>query len=217
MRSPSGSGARPTSTRRRYGPGARRPAGLRPPARGALPADLVEDYLAERGAADIPMLGGLSRANWLTRRPALRERFTAQLSWRNGPAEPLAVVYGPCPCCGGPTAALPGQPPSPCRTAPARLRRRPGSGRSQRRPAATRVRASLSGGGPVAGPGVGCPAGVVSVAARAARTARGRASIPVRCMPGRVRAITPGSRWPAAPVRRSTSDSAQVAATRPGT
>ena len=85
-----------------------------PPARGALPADLVEDYLAERGAADIPMPGGLSRADWLTQRPALREPFTAQLGWRNGPAEPLTVVYGPCPRCGGPTSALPGQSLPPC-------------------------------------------------------------------------------------------------------
>ena len=91
-----------------------------PPARGALPADLVEDYLAERGAADIPMPGGLSRADWLTRRPALREPFTAQLGWRNGPAEPLTVVYGPCPRCGGPTSALRGSPCRPAWTAPAR-------------------------------------------------------------------------------------------------
>ena len=85
-----------------------------PPARGALPAELVGDYLAERGAADIPMPGGLSRADWLTQRPALREPFTAQLGWRNGPAEPLTVVYGPCPRCGGPTSALPGQSLPPC-------------------------------------------------------------------------------------------------------
>ena len=161
-----------------------------PPARGALPADLVEDYLAERGAVDIPMPGGLSRADWLTRRPALREPFTAQLGWRNGPAEPLTVVYGPCRradlrATGAVPAALPGlrqpasgdghpgAPDSPGGTAagsgrpPGRTgqrgrerRRRSGAGRSQRqRPAAPRVRAPLSGGGPVAGPGVGCPAG----------------------------------------------------------
>jgi hypothetical protein len=80
-----------------------------PPARGALPAELVEDYLAERGAADIPMPGGLSRADWLTQRRTLREPFTAQLGWRSGPAEPLTVVYGPCPRCGRPTSALPGE------------------------------------------------------------------------------------------------------------
>jgi Bifunctional DNA primase/polymerase, N-terminal/SNF2-related domain len=85
-----------------------------PPARGALPADLVNDYLAERGAADIPMPGGLSRADWLTRRPALRETSTVQLGWRNGPTEPLTVVYGPCPRRGGPTSAPPGQPLPPC-------------------------------------------------------------------------------------------------------
>ena len=151
----------------------------------ALPAELVGDYLAERGAADIPMPGGLSRADWLTRRPALREPFTAQLGWRNGPAEPLTVVYGPCPRCGGPTspAALPGlRQPAPATAArwpldllrqrPAAAgpatpgRARPGTAttirrrRKQRqRPAAARVRAPLSGGGPVAGPGVGRPAG----------------------------------------------------------
>ncbi len=85
-----------------------------PPTRGALPTDLVEDYLAERGAAEIPMPGGLSHADRLTRRPALREPFTAQLGWRNGPTEPLTVVYGPCPRCDGPTSALPGQSQSPC-------------------------------------------------------------------------------------------------------
>ena len=86
-----------------------------PPARGALPAELVGDYLAERGAADIPMPGGQTRADWLAQRPALREPFTAQLGWRNGSAEPpLTVVYGPCPRCGGPTSALPGQSLPPC-------------------------------------------------------------------------------------------------------
>jgi Bifunctional DNA primase/polymerase, N-terminal/SNF2-related domain/YspA, cpYpsA-related SLOG family len=85
-----------------------------PPARGALPAELVGDYLAERGAADIPMPGGLPRADWLTRRPGPPEPFTAQLGWRNGPAEPLTVVYGPCSRCGGPTSALPGQSLPPC-------------------------------------------------------------------------------------------------------
>ena len=91
-----------------------------PPARGALPADLVGDYLAERGAADIPMPGGLSRADWLTRRPALREPFTAQLGWRNGPAEPLSVVYGPCPRCGEWPQRYRGSPCHPAWTAPAR-------------------------------------------------------------------------------------------------
>ena len=49
-------------------------------------------------------------------RPAstLREPFTAQLGWRNGPTEPLTVVYGPCPRCGGPTSALPGESLPPC-------------------------------------------------------------------------------------------------------
>ena len=63
----------------------------------------------------------------------------------------------------------------------------------------------------------GVPGRAVNAAARAARTARGRASIPARCMPGQARAITPGSRWPAAAMPRSTSDSAPAAATRPGT
>jgi hypothetical protein len=85
-----------------------------PPARSAFPADLVNDYLTERGAADIPMPGGLSRAGWLTQRPALREPFTVQLGWRNGPAGPFTVVYDPCPRCGGPTSALPGQSLPPC-------------------------------------------------------------------------------------------------------
>ena len=91
-----------------------------PPARAALPAELVADYLAERGAADIPMPGGLSRADWLAQRPALREPFTAQLGWRNGATEPLTVVYGPCPRCGGPTSALPGESRRPASTARAR-------------------------------------------------------------------------------------------------
>ena len=85
-----------------------------PPARGALPAELVGDYLADHGAADIPLPGGLSRADWLTQRPALHEPFTAQLGWRNGPTEPLTVVYGPCPRCGAPTSTLPGQSLPPC-------------------------------------------------------------------------------------------------------
>lgn len=85
-----------------------------PPARGALPAELVGDYLAERGAADIPMPGGQTYTGWLVQRPTLREPFTAQLGWRNGPAEPFTVVYGPCPRCGGPTSALPGQSLPPC-------------------------------------------------------------------------------------------------------
>ena len=85
-----------------------------PSARGALPAELVGDYLAERGAADIPMPGGLSGADLLTQRPTLRQPFTAQLGWRNGPAEPLTVAYGPCPRCGGPTSALPGESLPPC-------------------------------------------------------------------------------------------------------
>ena len=70
------------------------------------------------------MPGGLSRADWLTRRPALREPFTAQLGWRNGPAEPLTVVYGPCPRCGGPTSALPGQSLPPCLDCASQPRRR---------------------------------------------------------------------------------------------
>jgi Bifunctional DNA primase/polymerase, N-terminal/SNF2-related domain/YspA, cpYpsA-related SLOG family len=85
-----------------------------PPARGTLPAELVGDYLAERGAADIPMPGGSSRADWLAQRPMLREPFTARLGWRNGPTEPFTVVYGPCPRCGGPTSAPPGESLPPC-------------------------------------------------------------------------------------------------------
>jgi hypothetical protein len=80
-----------------------------PPARGALPTELVGDYLADRAAADIPLPGGLSRADWLIQRPALYEPFTAQLGWLNGPTEPLTVVYGLCLRCGAPTSTLPGQ------------------------------------------------------------------------------------------------------------
>src|SRR4029453_5321314 len=85
-----------------------------PSARGALPAELVGDSLAERGAADIPTRGGLSRVGWLAQRPVLRESFTAQLGWGNGSTEPLTVVYGPCPHCGGPPSALPGESLLPC-------------------------------------------------------------------------------------------------------
>jgi hypothetical protein len=74
-----------------------------PPARGTLPGDLVADYLADRGAADIPTPGGPDRGEWLARRPVLRHSFTARLG-------PFTVVYGPCPRCGHPTAADPGQP-----------------------------------------------------------------------------------------------------------
>jgi superfamily II DNA or RNA helicase len=81
-----------------------------PPARGALPADLVAGYLAERGATDIPMPDPPDRAGWLARRPVLRRAVTVELGWKNGPSEPFTVVYGPCPRCSGPTCALPGQP-----------------------------------------------------------------------------------------------------------
>jgi hypothetical protein len=73
-----------------------------PPARGPLPGDLVADYLTERGATDIPMPGGPGRAGWLAQRPVLRQPFTARFG-------PFTVVYGPCPRCGHPTAADPGQ------------------------------------------------------------------------------------------------------------
>jgi Bifunctional DNA primase/polymerase, N-terminal/SNF2-related domain len=73
-----------------------------PPAQGPLPRDLVADYLAERGAG-IPMPGGVERTEWLAQRPVLRQPFTARLG-------PFTVVYGPCPRCGHPTAAGPGQP-----------------------------------------------------------------------------------------------------------
>ena len=78
-----------------------------PPAGGALPGDLAAAYLADRGAADIPMPGGPAHADWLAHRPALAESFTARLG-------PLTVVYGPCPRCGHPTAAEPGEPLPPC-------------------------------------------------------------------------------------------------------
>ena len=74
-----------------------------PPVRGALPRDLVAGYLADRGAADIPLPGGPARADWLAQRPVLAEPFTARLG-------PVTVVYGPCPRCGHPTAAEPGAP-----------------------------------------------------------------------------------------------------------
>jgi len=74
-----------------------------PSARGPLPGELVGYYLAERGAADIPMPGGPDRAGWLAQRPVLDQSFTARLG-------PFTVVYGPCPRCGHPTAADPGQP-----------------------------------------------------------------------------------------------------------
>jgi len=74
-----------------------------PPARGPLPGELVAGYLADRGAVDIPMPGGPDRAEWLARRPVLRASFTARLG-------PFTVVYGPCPRCGHPTGADPGQP-----------------------------------------------------------------------------------------------------------
>ena len=74
-----------------------------PPARGPLPGDLVAGYLADRGAADIPMPGGPAASAWLAQRPVLRASFTARLG-------PFTVVYGPCPRCGHPTAADPGQP-----------------------------------------------------------------------------------------------------------
>jgi hypothetical protein len=73
-----------------------------PPAQGPLPRDLIAGYLAGRGA-EIPMPGGPDRAGWLAQRPVLRESFTARLG-------PFTVVYGPCPRCGHPTAADPGQP-----------------------------------------------------------------------------------------------------------
>jgi hypothetical protein len=73
-----------------------------PPPHGPLPRDLVADYLAERGAG-IPLPGGLDRTQWLARRPVLSEPFTVRLG-------PFTVVYGPCPRCGHPTAADPGQP-----------------------------------------------------------------------------------------------------------
>ena len=63
----------------------------------------------------------------------------------------------------------------------------------------------------------GVPGRAVNAAARAARTARGRASIPARCTPEQARGTTRGSRWPAAPALRSTSGSLRAAGTRPGT
>ena len=125
MRSPSGTGARPTSTRTRYGPGAGTPAGLRPRPAGRFPRTWSPDYLAERGAADIPMPGGLARADWLARRPVLREPFTAQLGWRRPTAHrgvrPMPPLRRSRP---------PPTPASRCRpawTAPAGLPRRSGA------------------------------------------------------------------------------------------
>ena len=56
-----------------------------------------------------------------------------------------------------------------------------------------------------------------SAAALAAPTATGRVSIPARSAPAPGRATTPGNRWPAVPTPRSTSGSAPVGSTRPGT
>ena len=80
-----------------------------PSAWGALPGDLVADYLADRGATDIPAPGGPDRAEWLAQRPVLRQPYTVQLGWPGGPSEPFTVVYGPCPRCGHPAAAAPGE------------------------------------------------------------------------------------------------------------
>ena len=74
-----------------------------PPASGALPPDLIDSYLADRGATDIPLPGGPDRGRWLAHRPVLTGPFTARLG-------PLTVTYGPCPRCGHPTAADPGDP-----------------------------------------------------------------------------------------------------------
>ena len=74
-----------------------------PPASGALPPDLIDSYLADRGATDIPLPGGPDRGRWLAHRPVLTGPFTVRLG-------PLTVTYGPCPRCGHPTAADPGDP-----------------------------------------------------------------------------------------------------------
>ena len=165
-----------------------------------------------------------------TRSPSaypLREPFTAQLGWRTG----------------GPAAETPWSRPAPLRradSAPTGAGRRPARTAAVR-PLATachqlptaatmteaqaeigiggaysRVRAPL----PEKACGRsrrGAPGRAVNAAARAARTARGRANIPARCIPARARVTTPGSRWPAAPPPRSTSGSLPEAGTRPGT
>ena len=74
-----------------------------PAGRGELPRDLAEAYLAERGAADIPMPGGPSRAGWLASRPVIEATWTAR-------AGRFTVLYGPCPRCRRLTSAIPVQP-----------------------------------------------------------------------------------------------------------
>ena len=246
MRSPSGTGARPTSTRRRSGPGAGRPAGPSPRPAGALPGDLVDGLPGRAWRCRHPHAG-----RPVPRRLAHPASCPARAVHR--PAGP-APVYGPCPRCGHPTAAVPGAPlplcldcasrpgghDGPAAPVPGPDSRRPqpaGGTASQpaRRPAQPdrdgdderhqrsgdhrRLRESAhryleKGLWPVPAWGAGR---TVNAAARAVRTARGRASIPARYMPGPARATTPGSRWPAAPMPRSTSGSARAAATRPGT
>jgi hypothetical protein len=60
------------------------------PARGALPDDLVAEYLAERGPSDIPLPGVPPAAYVAAGRPALVDASDMTLK-------------GPCPACGKPT------------------------------------------------------------------------------------------------------------------
>ena len=103
MRSPSGTGSRRTWTQNKVRAWCRDTSRGEPPAGGALPPGLIDRYLADRGATDIPMPGGPDRGQWLARRPVLTGPFAARLG-------PLTITYGPCPRCGHPTAADPVDP-----------------------------------------------------------------------------------------------------------
>lgn len=72
--------------------------------KGAPPDALIADYLAERGAEDIPLPGQTARPVW----PAGKAPFTVM----NGPER---VAYGPCPAgCGGPASGPAARPLPPC-------------------------------------------------------------------------------------------------------
>lgn len=78
----------------------------RPASRGAIARELRDAYLAERGH-EVRMPGGLSREEAYAALRVLTRTFSAMLG-------PFQVTYGPCPRCGKPTSALPGEPLPPC-------------------------------------------------------------------------------------------------------